>query len=508
MNSLSPRFPAARCDDSEVTPDAWSACEHLQLTRYRRLRFMARASSPRKRIKADRRDGGAGSCASCGRAAALALLGLIALVVAVYVDARAAAELRRAQILAQRPDDPRPRRRRHGDRLARAELWRMAELRPDPAGDARRDGLGRGSPLPHPYRRRSDRHAARAASSPSSIAAPAGASRAPRRSPSRSRARSSCRTDIDVGRKIREAILALALERKFTKDQILELYLNKVYFGGGAYGIDAAAANSSATAPTQLTLAEAAVIAGLVKAPSHYSPTADAEAAIGRAGVVLQLMAGNRRDHRRSRPRDADPQGCQAGARAQAEQRALFHRLGAAAARNADRRDQPRRSKSGRRSISTCSAPPTPRSAPMRPPGAQGALVALDRDGAVRAMVGGKDYVASIYNRATQAVRQPGSAFKLFVYLAALEAGHQARRSRSSTSRSRSTAGARATIRAAIRRPDDAAHRLRLFDQHRRGQARARRSASARSPTWRGASASPRRSTPIPRWCSAPPTCG
>ena len=65
------------------------------------------------------------------------------------------------------------------------------------------------------------------------------------------------------------------------------------------------------------------------------------------------------------------------------------------------------------------------RSAPTRPPGTQGALVALDRDGAVRAMVGGTDYVTSIYNRATQAVRQPGSAFKLFVYLAALEAGHK-----------------------------------------------------------------------------------
>ena len=93
-----------------------------------------------------------------------------------------------------------------------------------------------------------------------------------------------------IRRKFREAILALALERKFTKDQILELYMNKVYYGGGAYGIDAAARKFFGHSAKQLTLGEAAVIAGLVKAPSHYSPTADAEAAIGRAGVVLQLM--------------------------------------------------------------------------------------------------------------------------------------------------------------------------------------------------------------------------
>src|SRR3546814_6591356 len=92
-------------------------------------------------------------------------------------------------------------------------------------------------------------------------------------------------------RKAHEAILALALERKFSKDQILELYMNKVYYGGGAYGIDAASRKFFGHSAKQLSLGEAAVIAGLVKAPSHYSPTADAEAAIGPAGVVLQLMA-------------------------------------------------------------------------------------------------------------------------------------------------------------------------------------------------------------------------
>ena len=94
----------------------------------------------------------------------------------------------------------------------------------------------------------------------------------------------------DVGRKSREALLALAMERRFSKDQILELYLNKVYFGGGAYGVDAAARKFFGHGAERLTLSEAAVIAGLVKAPSRYSPTADAEAAVGRAGVVIELM--------------------------------------------------------------------------------------------------------------------------------------------------------------------------------------------------------------------------
>src|SRR6202000_831168 len=91
-------------------------------------------------------------------------------------------------------------------------------------------------------------------------------------------------------RKFREAIIALALERKFTKDQILELYLNKVYFGGGAYGIDAASRKFFGHSADHLSLAEAAVIAGLVKAPSHYSPSADIDAAKDRATVVVKLM--------------------------------------------------------------------------------------------------------------------------------------------------------------------------------------------------------------------------
>ena len=88
-------------------------------------------------------------------------------------------------------------------------------------------------------------------------------------------------------------MLALAIERKFSKDQIIELYLNRVYFGGGAYGIDAASRRFFGHGADRLSLGEAAIIAGLVKAPSNYSPTADVEAARGRSDVVLKAMVDN-----------------------------------------------------------------------------------------------------------------------------------------------------------------------------------------------------------------------
>ena len=225
------------------------------------------------------------------------------------------------------------------------------------------------------------------------------------------------------GRKFREWILALALERKFTKDQILELYLNKVYYGGGAYGIDAASRKFFGHGADHLSLAEAAVIAGLVKAPSNYSPTADVEAARGRGGVVIDQMVRSG-----------------AISRAQADETNL-----------SDLKLAPEAKQNSARYFTDWALPQLDvlideQQAPLEvwttldlgiqrqadaairnnvPAGAQGALVTLDRDGAVRAMVGGTDYVSSIYNRATQAVRQPGSAFKLFVYLAALESGHK-----------------------------------------------------------------------------------
>src|SRR6476659_7682803 len=222
-------------------------------------------------------------------------------------------------------------------------------------------------------------------------------------------------------RKAKEAILALAIERKFSKNQILELYLNRVYFGGGAYGIDAASRKFFGHGADHLSLGEAAIIAGLVKAPSNYSPSADVEAARSRSGVVLQTMVRN----------------------------GFITAETAAAVNPAQVRIQQTTNQNSVRYFTDWALPqldtlidqtsepidvwttldPGMQLAADRairanaPNGTQGALVAIDRDGAVRAMVGGKDYVASIYNRATQAVRQPGSAFKRFVYLSALESG-------------------------------------------------------------------------------------
>ncbi|MDB5696195.1 MAG: penicillin-binding protein [Sphingomonas bacterium] len=225
------------------------------------------------------------------------------------------------------------------------------------------------------------------------------------------------------GRKFREWILALALERKFSKDQILELYLNKVYYGGGAYGIDAASRRFFGHGADRLNLEEAAVIAGLVKAPSNYSPTADAEAAVGRAGVVIDAMvtAGTLTA---AQAAAADPKGLELQPAPKQNSVRYFTDWALPQLDTLiDEQDAPLE-------VYTTLDLSMQRAADAAirqhaPAGAQGALVSLDRDGAVRAMVGGKDYVNSIYNRATQAVRQPGSAFKLFVYLAALESGHK-----------------------------------------------------------------------------------
>jgi len=223
------------------------------------------------------------------------------------------------------------------------------------------------------------------------------------------------------GRKVKEGVLALALERKFSKDQILELYLNRVYFGGGAYGIDAASRTFFGHGAERLSLGEAAIIAGLVKAPSNYSPTADVEAARGRAGVVLNSMVENG-----FLPASAavgvDPAEIKVQPAPRQNSVRYFTdwalpQLDTLIDETSDPIDVWTTLDIGMQSAANRSINA------FTPKGAQGALVAMDSDGAVRAMIGGRDYVASIYNRATQAERQPGSAFKLFVYLAALESG-------------------------------------------------------------------------------------
>jgi len=223
------------------------------------------------------------------------------------------------------------------------------------------------------------------------------------------------------GRKLKEAVLALAIERKFTKDQILELYLNRVYFGGGAYGIDAASRKFFGHSADHLSLGEAAIIAGLVKAPSNYAPSADVEAARNRSGVVLNSMVENGFISAETAAQ-VDP----AKVRIQetTNQNSVRYFTDWALPQLDTLIDQT----SEPIDVWTTLDPGMQVAADKAiranaPDGTQGALVAVDRDGAVRAMVGGKDYVSSIYNRATQAVRQPGSAFKLFVYLSALESG-------------------------------------------------------------------------------------
>jgi penicillin-binding protein 1A len=224
------------------------------------------------------------------------------------------------------------------------------------------------------------------------------------------------------GRKVKEGVLALALERKFSKDQILELYLNRVYFGGGAYGIDAASRRFFGHSADSLSLGEAAIIAGLVKAPSNYSPTADAEAARRRSSIVLKSMAENGFISP-SAAASVDPAEIRLQQSTTKQNSVRYFTDWALPQLDTliDETSEPidvwtTLDTNMQRAADRAIAANTPRTA-------QGALVALDRDGAVRAMVGGRDYVDSLYNRATQAERQPGSAFKLFVYLAALESG-------------------------------------------------------------------------------------
>ena len=223
-------------------------------------------------------------------------------------------------------------------------------------------------------------------------------------------------------RKLREAVLALALEAKFSKNQILELYLNKVYFGGGAYGIDSASRKFFNHPADKLSLAEAAIIAGLVKAPSRYAPTADAKAAVSRARVVLGTMQANGKITAEEAA-DADlsavrlsPEKGQNSVRYFTDW--ALPQLDILLPDTTEPIEVWTTLDLGMQRAATAAIQANV------PKNSQGALVSLDRDGGVLAMVGGTDYVNSNYNRAFQAVRQPGSAWKLFVYLAALEAGY------------------------------------------------------------------------------------
>ena len=232
-------------------------------------------------------------------------------------------------------------------------------------------------------------------------------------------------SDRTVVRKLQEAILSLYLEMRFEKDEILAMYLNRTYFGAGAFGIDAAARRYFNKSARDVTLPEAAILAGLLKAPSRYSPTSGLDLAEDRAHVVLDAMVdvGYLTPSERDRAASTRPKLSHTEATPGTMyfidwvmdkvpdyigglttdlviettldldmQRAAENSVNDVLARDGEKKKV-----------------------------SEGALLAIDGTGAVRAMVGGRSYARSQFNRVTQAERQPGSAFKPFVFLAAVE---------------------------------------------------------------------------------------
>ena len=228
-------------------------------------------------------------------------------------------------------------------------------------------------------------------------------------------------------RKAKEMLLALWLEGRYSKDQILTLYLNRIYFGAGAYGVDAAARLYFGKSAREVTLAEAAMLAGLPKAPSQLAPTLNPFGAQARAEQVLEnLRETGEISEFEAREARLNPPVI-SSADAKADLGYFFDYAAGLAHSIAGGRD-------GDLFITTTLDAKLQRDAEAavksvigvdsKIAGAeQAALIAYDVNGAMRAMVGGRSYLESQFNRATQARRQPGSAFKPFIYAAAMEAG-------------------------------------------------------------------------------------
>jgi len=251
-------------------------------------------------------------------------------------------------------------------------------------------------------------------------------------------------SDKTLRRKLKEAVLAWRLEREFTKEQLLELYLNKVYFGDGLYGVEAASLGFFGKHARDVDVAEAALLAGLVKSPSTYAPTINLERAVARRNVVLQAMRDTNaidgptyEQAVHSQPHLIDAlraeenfgQYFKEEVRKQLVQRFGWERVyqgGLKVYTTIDLDMQKTAEAEIARSIAEIEKrqlkrvkQPQPSADPL-----QAALVALDPMTAeVRAMVGGRNFDSSRFNRATQAHRQAGSAFKPFVYASALEQG-------------------------------------------------------------------------------------
>jgi 1A family penicillin-binding protein len=254
-------------------------------------------------------------------------------------------------------------------------------------------------------------------------------------------ARQSVGREKTIRRKLKELLFAARLEQYFSKEEILELYLNKVYFGNGLYGVEAASRGYFGKHSSELSIGEAALLAGLLKAPSNYDPSRSPDKAEARQGVVLKAMLDNDAITRAQYDEAARATvEIYDGLRAEEPygryfkeevRRQLVEQFGA------ERIDQ------GGLSVYTTIDPGMQRAADaavdkslqdierkfsekkLAGEPLQAALIALDpATGYVRAMVGGRDFKNSSYNRATRALRQPGSAFKPFVYAAAVENGY------------------------------------------------------------------------------------
>lgn len=233
--------------------------------------------------------------------------------------------------------------------------------------------------------------------------------------------------DRTIERKLQEAVLAVWLETKFTKDEILQLYLNRVYFGAGATGIEKAARAYYQKSAADLSLAEAATLAGVVKAPSAANPISNPKAAAERAKLVIQAMveAGfitkDDATQTAGQPAEVRLQGYMSlrnfvidWVKEQLPEFVKDYDQSLVVETTIDPALQAQSELVLTQSLSTEG---------VKLQASEGALVMMDGSGAVLAMVGGKSYKKSQFNRATKAKRQPGSAFKPFVFLAALERG-------------------------------------------------------------------------------------
>lgn len=231
----------------------------------------------------------------------------------------------------------------------------------------------------------------------------------------------------NIKRKVQELLMAFWLEKKFTKDQILTLYLNRVYMGAGTYGIEAASQKFYHKSSRDINMMEAAILAGLLKAPARYNPVSSKKRAVERATVVLQNMVNNNKiTDKQKQAALKMPIGSNkynfGGGKYFADW--VYNEVNAYIGER-DTDINVYTTLDGRIQKAAEDILKEAIDANRKNNVTNGAIVVLDNSGAVKAMVGGTDYRKSQFNRATQALRQPGSSFKTFVYLTALEEGFE-----------------------------------------------------------------------------------